>query len=85
MPRRSSDKPEKPTTAPPQPTVDEFATWQAAAVAILRLTHGVVPGTIPPHVWRRAYVRGLTLEAAAKEAAVSAYNVRPAADRMHRR
>jgi hypothetical protein len=65
------------------PTRETFAAWQASASAALQREHGIAPGSIPARVWKHAYVQGLTPEAAADEAAVSAYNVRPASDRLH--
>jgi hypothetical protein len=59
-----------------------YATWLARAKTALKRTHGVIPGTIPARVWKHAYVQGLTPELAAEQAATSAYNVRPAADRL---
>jgi len=35
----------------------------------LQQVYGIAPGTIAPRVWRHAYVRGLTPEAAANKAA----------------
>lgn len=59
-----------------------FANWRAHADAVLADKHGIAPGTIPARVWTKLFVRGLTPDAAADDAAVSAYNVRPASDRL---
>jgi hypothetical protein len=81
-------RPSRPTTGkaaakPAAPAEQKgFAAWQASATAALEQAHGVKAGTIPARVWKHAYVQGLTPEAAAKEAAVSAFNARPAADRL---
>jgi hypothetical protein len=59
-----------------------FADWRARVATALERTHGISAGTIPAPVWKHAYVQGLTPEDAAEQAAVSAYNVRPASDRL---
>ena len=69
----------------PEPAQNDFTAWHAVAAAILQQGHGTVLGTIPARVWRHAYVKGLTPEAAASEAATGAYSARPAGDRLHRR
>jgi hypothetical protein len=61
-----------------------FAKWQARAAAALEAKHAIKAGTIPVRVWRHAYVRGLTPEEGAEHAARSAYNVRPASERLHK-
>jgi hypothetical protein len=50
--------------------------WQAQAAAALEREHGIKAGSIPSRVWKHAFVRGLTPEQAAKDAAISAWNVR---------
>jgi len=81
---RPPSHPNKPNKlAPPQPR-DDLTTWLAVAAAILQQGYGIAPGTITAQVWRHAYVKGLAPEAATSEAAQSAYNARPASDRVHR-
>ncbi len=81
-------RPSRPNNShkPPQPQPEPgFAEWHALAVATLLRAHGISAGSIPARVWRHAYVRGMTPEAAAEQAAVSAYNVSPVRERLHRR
>jgi hypothetical protein len=59
--------------------------WLADAVATLQREHNVNPSIIPVRVWRQLYIQGRTPDAAADRAAVSAYNVRTAADRVRKR
>jgi hypothetical protein len=54
-------------------------------VAELQREHNVNPGAIPVRVWRHLYIKGRAPQEAAKQAAVSAHNVRSAADRLKRR
>jgi len=80
MARRS-----RPTSAKGPPTpVGHFMDWLSRAVAALERTHGVARGSVPARVWRHAYVLGLTPEQGADHAARSAYNVRPASERLHK-
>jgi hypothetical protein len=60
----------------------DYAAWKLAAVAELTNRHEVKAGTIPERVWRQLYIQGRTPQAAADQAAVSASNVRTAADRL---
>jgi hypothetical protein len=48
-------------------------------------SHDVKPGIIPERLWRRIYIQGRSPQQAADQAAVPAYNARPAADRLKRR
>lgn len=52
------------------------------AAAALERRHPIKAAGIPAQVWRHAYVQGLTPEQAAEHAATSAYNVRPASERI---
>jgi hypothetical protein len=63
----------------------DYAAWKAEAVADLANRHDVRPGIIPERLWRRLYIQGMTPHDAADQAAVSAYNKRPASDRLRRR
>jgi hypothetical protein len=63
----------------------DFKTWLAAAVAELQRKHNVNPAIIPVRIWRHLYIQGRAPQEAAAQAAVSAYNARPAADRLHGR
>jgi hypothetical protein len=62
----------------------DFKSWLADAVAALQREHNVNPATIPMRVWRHLYIQGRTPQGAADQAAVSAYNTRPAAERLRR-
>jgi hypothetical protein len=63
----------------------DFKSWLADAVAALQREHNVNPGIIPVRVWRRLFIQGRSPQKAADQAAVSAYNARPAADRLRGR
>jgi transposase-like protein len=54
-------------------------------VAELQREHNVNPSTIPMRVWRHLYIHGRTPQDAARQAAVSAHNVRPAFEGMRKR
>jgi hypothetical protein len=60
----------------------DYAAWKITAGADLLERHDVKPGTIPERLWRRLYIQGRSPHDAANQAAVSAYNARPAADRL---
>jgi hypothetical protein len=62
-----------------------YAAWKLAAVTELTNRHEVNADTIPERVWRQLYIQGRTPQAAADQAAVSAYNVGTAADRVRKR
>ena len=61
-----------------------FGDWQARAAAALEAKHAIKPGMIPARVWRHAFIQGLTPVQGAEHAARSAYNVRPASERLHK-
>jgi hypothetical protein len=63
----------------------DFKSWLADAVAELQRKHNVNPSIIPIRVWRHLYIQSRTPHDAADKAAVSAYNARPAADRLRGR
>jgi hypothetical protein len=46
--------------------------------------HDVKPGIIPERLWRKLYIRGMTPQKAADQAAVSANNTMSPADRLKR-
>jgi hypothetical protein len=54
----------------------DYAAWKIMAGADLLKRHDVKPGIIPERVWRRLYIRGLSPQKAADQAAVSAYDTR---------
>jgi hypothetical protein len=62
-----------------------YADWKILAGADQLERHDVKPGTIPERLWRRLYIQGRSPQDAADQAAVSAYNARPAANRLKRR
>jgi hypothetical protein len=57
----------------------------ADAVAELQRKHNVNPSIIPMRVWRHLYIQGRSPQDVANRAAVSAYNTRPAFERMRKR
>jgi hypothetical protein len=63
----------------------DYKTWLAGAVAALQRKHNVNPAIIPVRVWRHLYIQGRNPQKAADQAAVSAHNVRSAADRIRKR
>jgi hypothetical protein len=63
----------------------DFKTWFADAVAALQREHNVNPAIIPQRMWRHLYIQGRSPHDAADRAAVSAHNVRSAAERMRGR
>jgi hypothetical protein len=83
MPRKG--KAPKPSRADRTAEQADYKTWLADAVAALQLSHGVNPSTIPMRVWRHLYIQGRSPQKAADQAAVSAHNVRSAADRLRGR
>jgi hypothetical protein len=62
-----------------------FVTWKARAAAELKRQHSVNPGIITARMWKHLYIQGKTPQKAADQAAVSAYSVQSAADRLKRR
>jgi hypothetical protein len=72
--RSSTGRPARPTTS--------YAEWKDRAEVELEHRHGVKASTIPARVWTKLYMQNLSPEAAAAEAATSAYNTRPAFERM---
>jgi predicted secreted protein len=75
--RSRTGRPARPTTS--------YAEWKDRAEVKLEHRHGVKASTIPARLWARLYVRNLSPEAAAAEAATSAYNTRPAFERTRKR
>jgi hypothetical protein len=63
----------------------DYKTWLADAVAALQRAHNINPSIIPMRVWRHLYIQGRSPQEAAERAAVSAHNVRSAADRLRGR
>lgn len=59
----------------------DYAAWKAKAAAALECETEVNAGAIPERLWRHHYIQNLSPEQAAEQAAVSAYNTRPAFDR----
>jgi hypothetical protein len=69
----------KPACAPA-----DFVTWKARAAAELKRQHNVNPGIIPARMWKHLYIQGHSPQRGAELAAVCAYNVRSAADRLRK-
>jgi hypothetical protein len=63
----------------------DFKSWLADALAALQREHNTNPAIIPVRIWRHLYIQGRAPQEAAAQAAVSAYNARPAADRLRDR
>jgi hypothetical protein len=59
-----------------------YPEWKDRAEVKLKRLHGVKASTIPARVWTKLYMQNLSAEAAAAEAATSAYDTRPAFERM---
>jgi hypothetical protein len=72
----------RPTHADRAAEQADFKTWLADAVANLPREHNINPSVIPIRVWLHFYIQGRTPQKAADRAAVSAYNARPAFERM---
>jgi dihydropteroate synthase len=75
------------TKAPPSDRAVEqanYAAWKILAGADLLQRHDVKPGIIPERLWRKLYIRGMTPQKAADQAAVSAYNARSPANRLRK-
>jgi hypothetical protein len=75
--RSRTGRPARPTTS--------YAEWKDRAEVELERRHGVKASTIPAPLWTKLYARNLSPEAAAAEAATSAYNTGPAFERMRKR
>jgi hypothetical protein len=71
-------------TGLPTPPTTSFFEWKDRAEVQLERRHGVKATTIPTRVWTRLYTQGRSPQEAAEEAAVSAYNTRPAFEREMR-
>jgi hypothetical protein len=70
---------------PPAPSeLPDYRRWKARAVAKLDQRHDVRSGIIPERIWRRFYIRGMTPQKAADQAAVSRHNPQSAADRLRK-
>jgi ribosomal protein L19E len=80
--KRSGKGSKAPTRAARAAEKVDYAAWKARIAADLATRRDVRPGVIPDRVWRRLYIRGMTPQDAADEAAGSAYNPRAAADRL---
>jgi hypothetical protein len=74
--RSRTGRPARPRTS--------YAEWKDRAEVKLERLHGVKASTIPARVWTKLYMQYLSAEAAAAEAATSAYDVRPAFERMRK-
>jgi hypothetical protein len=61
-----------------------YAAWKILAGAGLLQRHDAKPGIIPERQWRKLYIRGMTPQKAADQAAVSANNTMSPADRLNR-
>jgi hypothetical protein len=76
------------TKAPPSDRAVEqanYAAWKILAGADLLQRHDVKPGVIPERLWRKLYIRGMTPQKAADQAAASAKSTLSPADRLKRR
>jgi hypothetical protein len=62
----------------------DYRAWRVEAAAELANRHAVAPGTVPERLWRHMYIRGMTPQKAADQAAASAYNAMSPADRLKR-
>jgi hypothetical protein len=62
----------------------DYRRWKTRAAADLANRHDVKPAIIPKRLWRRLYIRGLSPQKAADQAAVSAYNTMSPADWLER-
>jgi hypothetical protein len=69
------------TGRPAAPTTS-YAEWKDRAEVQLERRHGVKATATPARVWTRLYTQGRSPKEAAEQAAVSAYNTRPAFERM---
>jgi hypothetical protein len=78
-------RPSRPAWADRAAEQADYKTWLADAVAELQPRHNVNPAIIPARVWRHLYIQGRNPQKAADQAAVSAHNVRSAADRLRDR
>ena len=65
----------------PAPPSTIFADWKDRAEFELERRHGVKASTIPTRVWRRLFIQGRSPQKAAEQA-VSAYDTRPAFERV---
>jgi hypothetical protein len=74
----------RPPAAKPAPAPTDFVTWKARAAAALKRQHRVNPSIIPARMWKHLYIQGKMPQKAADQAAVSAYNAPPPADRLER-
>jgi hypothetical protein len=74
MPTKRTRRPAPPTTS--------YAEWKDRPEVELERRHGVKASTIPTRLWSRLFVQGRSPQEAAEHAAVSAYNTRPAFERM---
>jgi hypothetical protein len=63
----------------------DYKAWKTATLADLANRHDVKPGIVPERLWRRLYIRGLSPQKAADQAAASAYNAMSPADWLKRR
>jgi hypothetical protein len=68
-----------------EPSSKQLRRLEILAGADLLQRHDVEPGIIPERLWRKLYIRGMTPQKAADQAAVSAKNTLSPADRLKRR
>jgi hypothetical protein len=78
-------KASRPVRAYRAPDPANYIAWKTEAVADLTNRHGVRAGIIPERLSRQLYIQGRTPQGTADQAAVSAYNTRPSADRLRGR
>jgi hypothetical protein len=82
MPSKRTTK--APTRADRTAEQADYSAWKILAGADLLGRHDVKPGIIPARLWRKLYMRGLSPQKAADQAAVSAYNTMSPADRVRK-
>jgi hypothetical protein len=79
MPSKRSD-----TGRPARPRSTSYTAWKIR-VAMELERQGTPAGAMRERERRQLFINGVTPREAAEQAAVSAYNTRPAADRLKRR
>jgi hypothetical protein len=65
-------------------TYPTFSEWLERAEAVLQVAHGTKPDRVRPGAWTKMYIRGMTPEEAAQQAAPEALNRLPVAERLLR-
>jgi hypothetical protein len=63
-------------------TYSTFTEWRERAEAALQVEHGTKATRVRPGVWTKMYIRGLTPEDAARQAAADAFNKLPVSARV---